>query len=179
VPLAQARADAGEFAWFAVSRGVVPAGSSASCDYRGAYGYKGLPPEEISTEALDAALKRAKLTLTADQLIAKRTSLTSLVAAEIWYQIDSIGPPAEKGSYLRLNPYKVENGEMDEWIRMEGLTVDIFPDWNGLMQGVPVTELWPKVHPDTTPTDTFNRYDRVRSVHDVELYKIVELVRRK
>jgi len=215
VPLAQARADAGEFAWFAVSRGVVPAGSSASCDYRVAYGYKGLPPEDMSTEALDAALKRAKLTLTADQLIAKRTSLTSLVSAEIWYQLDSIGPPAEKGSYLRLNHYKVQNGEMDEWLRMERtywkalmdawlkaggkgtwsahglwmpqgestpynrMTVDIFPDWNGLMQGVPVTELWPKVHPDTTPTDTFNRYDRVRSIHDVEVYKIVELVRGK
>jgi hypothetical protein len=215
LPLAQARADSGEFAWFVVERGVIPAGSSARCDYRMLYGYKGLPPEELSKDGLDAALKRAKLTLTADQLIAKRTSITSLVAAEIWYHIDSIGPGAEKGNYLRLNHYKVQNGEMDEWVRMErtywkalmdawlkaggkgswgvyglgmpggdsmpynGVTVDLFPDWNGLMQGVPMTELWPKVHPNTTPTDTFNRYDRIRSIHDVEYYKIVEVVRGK
>jgi hypothetical protein len=215
VPLAQSRADSGEFTWFIAIRSVVPAGSSARCDYRVAYGYKGLPPEELSKEGLDAALKRAKLTLTADQLIARRTSLTSLVGAEIWYQIDGIGPDVEKGGYLRLNHYKVQSGETDEWVRLEktywkalmdawlkaggkggwgvyglwmpggdstpynGVTVDTFPDWNALMRGVPATELWPKVHPNTTPTETFARLDKVRSIHDVEYYKVAEVVRGK
>jgi len=215
VPLAQARADSGEFAWSVVARGVIPAGTSARCDYRVAYGYKGLPPEEISKEALDAALKRARLNLTSDALIAKRSALTSLVAAEIWFRIDGIGPDVEKGGYIRFNHYKVQNGELDEWVRLEttywkalmdawlkaggkgawgvyglgmpggdstpynGMTVDFFPDWKGLMQGVPMTELWPKVHPNTTPTDTFNRLDKVRSIHDVEFYKVVEVVRGK
>ena len=215
LPLAQARADAGEFSWSIIVRGVSPAGSSAPCDYRVAYGYKGLPPEELSREGLDAALKRAKLTLTADQLIAKRSALTSLVAAEIWSQIDGIGPNVEKGGYIRLNHYKVTSGEGSEWVRMEttywkpimdawlkqggvggwglyglmmpggestpysGLTVDSFPDWNALMQGVPVGTLWPKVHPGTTPTDTFNRFDKVRSIHDIEYYRVVAVVQAK
>jgi hypothetical protein len=215
VPLAQARADAGEFAWFIVSRGVIPAGSSARCDYRIAYGYKGLPPEELSKEGLDAALKRAKLTLTADQLIAKRTALTSLVAAEIWYRIDGIGPDVEKGGYVRINHYKVQSGETDEWVRLEttywkpimdawlkaggkggwgvyglampggdstpynGVTVDTFPDWNGLVRGVPAEGLWPKVHPSTGVVEAFQRLDKARSIHDVEVSKVVEVVRGK
>jgi hypothetical protein len=215
VPLAQARADSGEFAWSVVARGVIPAGSSARCDYRVAYGYKGLPPEELSKEALDATLKRAKLTLTADQLIARRNALTSLVAAEVWARVDGIGPAVEKGGYVRFNHYKVRTGQMDEWLRLEttywkalmdawlknggkgawgvyalgmpggdstpynAMTVDTFPDWNGLMQGVPMTELWPKVHPNRTSSDTFDHIAEVRSIHDVEYFKVVEVVRGK
>jgi hypothetical protein len=215
VPLNQSRADAGEFAWWAAVRSVVPAGSSAACDYRLAYGYKGDPPEEVSNEALEAALKRAKLTMTADQLTARRTALISLTGVEIWGQIDSIGPPAQKGAYIRFNRYRTKSGEFDEWIRLErtywkalmdawlkgggkgswsvhflampggestpydGLTVDVFPDWNGLVKGVPANDLWSKVHPGTTITDTFNRYDRVRSIHSVEVGKIVEMVQGK
>jgi len=215
VPLAQARADSGELTWSIVARGVIPAGSSARCEYRVAYGYKGLPPEELSREGLDAALKRAKVTLTADQLIAKRSALTSLVAAEIWFRIDGIGADVEKGGYVRFNYYKVRSGEMDEWVRLEttywkpimdawlkaggkggwsvyglgmpggdstpynGVTVDTFPDWNGLMRSVPMTELWPKVHPGTTATEAFQRFDKARSIHDVEVFKVVEVVRGK
>jgi hypothetical protein len=215
LPLAQARADSGEFLWSVIARGVVPAGTSAPCDYRVAYGYKGLPPEELSKEGLDAALKRTKLTLTADQLIAKRTSLTSLVAAEIWYRLDAIGPDVSKGGYVRFNHYKVASGEVDEWVRLEttywkalmdawlkaggkggwgvyalgmpggdstpynGVTVDTFPDWSALMRGVPLTELWSKVHPNTTFTEAFRRFDKVRSVHDIEVYKVVEVLKGK
>jgi hypothetical protein len=57
------------------------------------------------------------------------------------------------------------------------MTVDTFPDWNGLMRGAPMTELWPKVHPNRTSTDTFDRFGEVRSIHDVEYFKVVEVVR--
>jgi hypothetical protein len=215
VPFARARADAGEIDWFVAGRGVVPIGSSARCDYRVVYGYRGLPPEDLSTEAIEAALKRAKLNMTADQMIARRSSLTQLVGLDIWYQIDAIGPQAEKDSYVRLNHYNVKGGEMDEWIRQEkanwkalmeawlkaggkgswslnglgmpggestpynAMTVDFFPDWNSLWRGVPVDELWPKVHPEMTPSEAFNREDRIRSFHDIEYYKLVEVVRAK
>jgi hypothetical protein len=59
------------------------------------------------------------------------------------------------------------------------MTVDTFPDWNGLVQGPPVATLWPKVHPNATITDTFNRFGKVRSIHDVEVFKVVEAVRGK
>src|SRR5262249_47279405 len=64
VPLNQSRVDAGEIAWFLLVRGVIPAGTSAKCDYRVVYGYKGLPPETLSDAQIDAALKRAKLNVT-------------------------------------------------------------------------------------------------------------------
>jgi hypothetical protein len=56
-----------------------------------------------------------------------------------------------------------------------GLTVDIFADWASVVRGVP-PELWPKVHPDTPASELFNRLDKERSVHDREIYKIVEVV---
>ena len=211
VPLNQVRADDGEFAWFLFARGVVPAGSSAACDYRAVYGYKGLPPESPSSDQLDAALKRAKLNMSAKEMIAKREELSHLVDLGIWYQIDSIGPSTQKGSYLRLNHYSVKPGAMEDWRHLEttywkplvdawdkeggkgfwgayglmmpdgdnlpynAVTVDVFPDWNSLLHGVPFT-LWSKVHPNTETTDFFDRLDRVRSRHDIEIYKVLEVI---
>jgi hypothetical protein len=215
LPLARARADAGEFVWFVAASGVVPAGSSAPCDYRLVYGYKGLPPEAASTAALAAALKRAQLSLSVDEMVARRSALTHLVSVDIWYGIDGIGPPSEKDSYVQLNHYNVKSGQFEQWTKLEttywkplmdawlkaggkgswsvntlrwpqgdstpynGLTVDIFPDWSSLVRGVPLTDLWPRVHPNTTVDDVFDRLEKVRSVHDREVYKIVEVVRAK
>ena len=212
VPLNQARADAGELAWYLVARGVIPAGSTAKCDYRVAFGYAGLPPDIASAEQLEAALKRAKLNLSAREFLAKRDSLSQLVAHEIWGQVDSIGPRTEKGNYVRLNHYKVKPGMTEDWTRLEttywkplvdawvkggaktswgvyqlwmpegedqpynGMTVDIFSDWNSLLQGPPMDGLWQKVHPHTEATEVFDRLDRVRSRHDIEVYKVIELV---
>jgi hypothetical protein len=215
LPLARARAEAGEFAWFVAERAVEPAGSSAPCDYRMVYGYKGFPPEAPSNDALAAGLKRAKLNLTLDEMVARRNALTHLVGVDIWYHIDGIGPPQAKDSFVQLNHYKVKYGEFGEWTRLEttywkplmdawlkaggkgswsvnnlrmpsgdstpynAVTVDIFPDWSSLIRGVPLTELWPKVHPNATFNDLFDRLERVRSIHDVEVYKIVEVVQGK
>lgn len=216
MPLARARVEVGEFAWLVVESAVVPAGTSAPCDYRMVYGYKGLPSEAPSKETLAAGLKRAKLTLTADDFIARRSALTQLVGVDIWWNIDGIfGLNQGKGDYVRINHYKVKYGEMAEWTRLEttywkalmdawvkaggkgtwvvnGLmmpggesvpynasTVDIFPDWNALLQGVPIDQLWPKVHPQTTQTAVFDRLEEVRSVHDVEVYKVIEVVQPK
>ncbi len=60
-----------------------------------------------------------------------------------------------------------------------GMTVDSFPDWKTFIRGVPSEELWPKVHPGTTITDTFNRFARHRSIQDIEVYKLTEVVRAK
>ena len=215
LPLARARADAGEFAWFVAESAVVPAGSSAPCDYRLVYGYKGLPPEAPGKEALSAALKRARPTMTYDEMVAKRTALVHLVSLEIWAGIDGLGPPVEKDHYVRLNHYNVKYGESDEWTRLEttywkavmeawlkaggrgswsintlwmpqgeatpysGVTVDTFPDWSTLIRGVPVDTLWSKVHPNVAINDLFNRLEKVRSIHDVEVYRVVDVVRAK
>lgn len=214
VPLNQSRADAGEFEWFGAERAVAPAGSSARCDYLLAYTYKGMPPEEMTNDQLGAALKRAAMSLTAPQLLEKRTSLIQLVGVEYWGNADAAGPRWTKGSYLRFNLHKVKDGQWDEYLRLErtwkalveawvkaggkgswliaGLgmpggvtqpfnaaTVDVFPDWGGLMQGVPSDQLWPKVHPNLPFTDVEAQKDKVRSPYAFEVYRLVESVERK
>ena len=115
VPLARARVEMGESAWFVAEIAVSPAGTSAPCDYRLVYGYKAQPPEALSKETLAAGLKRARLTLTADEFIARRNALTQLVGVDLWSYIDGVPWNNEKGTYVRINHYNVKYGQMSEW----------------------------------------------------------------
>ncbi len=119
IPLNQARIDNGEATWFLVARGVMPVGSSAKCDYRVVYGYAGLPPESSSIEQTEAALKRAKLSMTVKELFAKRDALTQLVDLGIWSGIDRIGGTPQKGNFVRLNHYSVKPADMEAWRNLE------------------------------------------------------------
>src|SRR5262249_52287140 len=119
MPLARARGEAGEFSWFLVASGVVPAGTSAPCDYRFVYGYKGDPPEAATKDAITAALKRTSLKMTYDDVVAPRNALSQLVSVEIWGQLEGVGMSPEKDSYVQLNHYNVKYGEFDEWRRLE------------------------------------------------------------
>ena len=119
VPLNRSRAEAGEFESFAVERAVIPAGSSARCDYLLAYTYKGIPPEEATAEQLDAALRRAGLRLTAEQMADQRSALIELVGVNFWGTIDAAGGEWAKGSYVSFNHHKVKDGQFDEYIRLE------------------------------------------------------------
>lgn len=215
LPLARARAEAGEFDWLLVARGVFPAGSSARCDYRIVYGYKGLPPETASRETIAAALKRAKAPVGFDEMVARRDALTHLVGVDLWYAIDGVGSPVEKDNYVALNHNVIKDGQFAEWQKLEttywkplveawlkaggkgswsvsslrwptgtsapysSLSVDVFADWNSLVRGVPLNDLWPKVHPNITSTEVFDRLAKTRSVHDQEIYKVVDVVRAK
>jgi hypothetical protein len=212
LPLARARAEAGEFAWLIVARGVFPAGSSAPCDYRIVYGYKGLPPEAASRETLSAALKRAKLTISFDEMVARRDALTHLVGTQLWYAIDGVGADVAKDNFVVLNHNTVKDGQFAEWQKLEltywkplveawlkaggkgswsisslrwpsgtsqpysSVSVDVFTDWNALLRGVPVNDLWPKVHPNITSDEVFAKLAKTRSVHDQEIYKVVDAV---
>jgi hypothetical protein len=212
LPVARARAEAGEFAWFIVARSVLPSGSSAPCDYRIVYGYNGLPPEAASRDAMAAALKRAKLTVSYDEMLAQRDALTHLVGVDLWYGIDGVGSNVVKDNYLALNHNTVKDGQLAEWQKLEvtywkplveawlkaggkggwsisslrwptgtsapysSLSVDVFPDWNALVRGVPLNDLWPKVHPNIKSDEVFEKLAKTRSVHDQEIYKVVDSV---
>lgn len=214
-PLARARASAGEFDWLLVARGVIPAGTSARCDYLVVYGYKGLAAEEASRDTITAALKQGKVAITFDEMVARRSALTHLVGVELWYAIDGVGPAPEKDNYVALNHNAIKDGQEAEWLKLEttywkplvaawikaggkgswrvsslrwptgtstpysGLSVDVFADWSSLVRGVPLNELWPKVHPNITSTEVFERLAKTRSVHDQEIYKVVDVVRAK
>jgi hypothetical protein len=212
LPVARARAEAGDFQWFIVAKGVFPSGSSAPCDYRLVYGYKGLPPEAASRDTLAAALKRAKLTISVDEMVARRDALTHLVGVDLWYGIGGVGSDVVKDNYIALNHNTVKDGQFAEWQKLEltywkplveawlkaggkgawsisslrwptgtsapysSLSVDVFQDWNSLVRGVPLDTLWPKVHPNITSAEVFEKLAKTRSVHDQEIYKVFDVV---
>jgi hypothetical protein len=214
MPMEKALADSGELAWWMAVRAVVPAGKSAPCDYRGVEGFHGYPADPDAFEAANAALKRAKLNMTAAEVYAKLGALSELVDVEYWVMADGVGGGQEKGSYLVLNHYKTSNPS--EWLRLEKTywkplvaehvkggatagwsawemwipgggppgdskpynvqTVDQFPDWNSLVHGIPLGELWPKVHPNEEMTPFFEADAKAALAYDREIFKVVDIV---
>ena len=114
--LQQASADSGRVsAWFLL-RYVMPAGSSAACDYLSISLYPGAPPAPMGMDALGAALKKSGFAMSAQEYVDHRSSVTDLVASELWQNQIAVGT-LQKGDYLVLNHMKVL--KMDEWIAYE------------------------------------------------------------
>jgi hypothetical protein len=213
MPVEKALADNGEQAWWMLARAVVPMGKSAPCDYRGVEGFNGYPADPDALDAVNAALKRAKLNMTAGEMYAKLGALSELVDVEYWVRADEAGGGQEKGSYLVLNHYKTSTP--DEWLRLETTywkplvaehakggatagwsawemwtpggppgdskpynvqTVDAFPNWNSLVNGIPLADLWSKVHPHEEMTPFFNADAKAASTYDRQIFKVVEIV---
>jgi hypothetical protein len=116
--LAKVRGDAGEYAVYTVARAAVPSGRSARCDYHLFATYAGFPPELSNPAKTEADMKKAGITMSREEMIAKREELSYLVGTDIWRWHDRVGKPA-KGSYSRLNYFKVQAGQTPEWVRME------------------------------------------------------------
>jgi len=213
VPMDQARANAGAFAWEAIMTGVVPLGQSAPCDFRLVYGYSGFFPD--SEKDLAAELKRGGVNTDLKEFFAKEDSLVPLKNLEYWVNVDGSGTGMQNGYYIRLNHYKVKPGEGAAWTHLESTywkplvdnwtkagnkgnwamyrlwmpngdkqpynatTVDIFSDWNSMAHGLPLDDLWPKVHPHTDMTEAFDQLERVSSRYNTEIYRISEIVQPK
>lgn len=212
--LMQARVDSGESAWGAIAHVITPAGTTARCDYHVVYGYTGKLPEPTSAASTDAAVRRAGLNMTADEMTARRDSLSRLVSLEVMRNVESI-PLASigKGAYVRINHYKMRSGQSTaNWINLErstwkplvaadnadgnksgwgvyaimmpagdsvwsnGLTVDLFPDWDALMRGIPVNQLWPKVHGNRSRAEWSDRLSTICERPLVEIAQFVEYV---
>ncbi|HUS08608.1 MAG TPA: hypothetical protein VMZ52_20045 [Bryobacteraceae bacterium] len=108
VQLMQARIDAGEASTWTLLRTVTPAGSEARCDYLSSTLYEGAPGEPQGPPALEKALQKAGVKMNAADYVAKRDSLSRLVATEIWNVRIREGQP-QKGNYVFLNYMKVHN----------------------------------------------------------------------
>ncbi len=119
VKLYKSRVEAGEATAYVIAAAVSPTGTSARCDYHLVATYNGVPAELNVPGKLDADLKRAGINLTADQLTAKRDSLSALVSRHIWRTRDSVGAGAQKGGYVRANYYKVHPGKQAEYLTAE------------------------------------------------------------
>jgi hypothetical protein len=104
----QQRVNEGRIVSWSMLRSVMPAGEEARCDYLGVTLYENAPPEPLGREGLEKALKSAGVSMTAADYIARRDSVSRLVATEMWQPQIRVGQPA-KGNYAFINYMKVHN----------------------------------------------------------------------
>jgi len=113
---AQALVDSGRLNSWMLIRAVIPAGSANACDYLVIGIYPGLPPQPLGFEDLGAVLKKAGLTMTPEEYVKQRDSVSTLVSSALWQNILSIGS-MQKGDYLTVNESKAL--DTDEWSAYE------------------------------------------------------------
>ena len=114
--LAQSRVDGGAVSQWILLRSVIPAGTSAECDYVIVTMYPGVPPQPMGLEELDAALKKAGISMTAQQYVDRRTALTTLVSNNMFQNRAFVGG-FKKGDYFVVNYMKTSN--MEDYIAWE------------------------------------------------------------
>jgi hypothetical protein len=113
---AQALVDSGRLSSWLLIRAVTPAGSASPCDYFVVAFYPGLPPEPLGIADLGPVLKKAGVNLTAEEWVASRDSVTSLVSSGLWQNVASVGS-MQKGDYLVVNETKAV--DVGEWVDYE------------------------------------------------------------
>jgi hypothetical protein len=94
-----------------------------------------------------------------------------------WLKLETTGwkPLAEslKDSHLgwHLNTLAMPAGE---YLHYNALTVDTFPSWTALGQGVPANTAWPKVHPDMPFADYLSLVGNTVERYRVDVLRVVE-----
>jgi hypothetical protein len=211
------RVQDGELASWIALRAVIPAGASARCDYLLSYLYSGFPPEPKTREQAEAAFRKANIGISYSEMLAKRDAVSTLVSDDLFRGVAGgmAGPGSEKGSYVRVNLYKVKPGHtVAEWAKLEtegwkpfaeaiaketpgfgwrvealtmpsgsslhynAMTVDIFPSWTAAGQSYSA-QMWSKVHPEMNFADYLSKVNDATDRYKAELYKTVEVVRKK
>ena len=112
----QSRVDSGAISTWYLLRAVFPQGTSAECDYVIVSMFPGVPPKPLDLDELGAVLKKAGLTMSAQEYIDKRSALTTLVSNEM-FQNRAFAGMARKGDYFQVNYIKVAN--MEDFIAYE------------------------------------------------------------
>ena len=115
--IAQVRIDDGSLAAFFVARAMFPSGEAARCDYHILFSYVGWPPE-MSRRRTEEAMKKAGLSMSMDEMLARRNSDTYLVRADLWRN-QALSGQLTQGSIVRLNYNKIKPGMAGTWLQME------------------------------------------------------------
>jgi len=102
----QARVDSGAISTWIALRTVIPAGTSAGCDYVLVSFYPGLPPAPLSDEDMTAVLQKAGVTSTVQEWRDHLSDLGELVSNNIT-QYQALVGGAKKGDYLVFNSMSV------------------------------------------------------------------------
>jgi hypothetical protein len=117
-PVAQVRADAGEYSTLFLMRAVYPAGMEAACDYELVTLYPGFPPDPKTAMAAATAYEKAHVAMKPSEFTAQRDALSRLRKSELWRVRASLGIP-ENGNYVRHNYVKVQPDDMAQWLKLE------------------------------------------------------------
>src|ERR1700751_2073426 len=72
--ITQSRVDDGAVSQWILLRSVIPSGTSAECDYVVVTMYPRVPPQPMDLDELDAALKKAGMSMTAQRFVDRRNS---------------------------------------------------------------------------------------------------------
>lgn len=113
--VAQGRVDTGQITTWYLLRSVLPGGSSAECDYMVVTMFPGTP-HLLGQQDLGAAIKKAGLSITADDYVKHRNAVSTLVSVAIFQNQAFVGS-AKKGDYFQVNYMKVPN--VDDWVAYE------------------------------------------------------------
>ncbi len=116
---AQALVDSGRLSSWSLIRAVTPAGSASPCDYVVVAFYPGLPPEPLGMADIGPLLKKAGLSMTAEEWVARRDSVSALVTTGLWQNHATVGS-MQKGDYVVVNEPKA--ADVDEWVAYEKKT---------------------------------------------------------
>ena len=114
--VAQSRVESGALSAWYLLRAVDPVGQSAECDYVTVLVYPGAPPEPLTGDRLSEVLKKAGLSITADEYMARRDSVARLVSTSMYRNVMGVGK-ANKGGYLAVNYMKTAT--IDDWLKLE------------------------------------------------------------
>jgi hypothetical protein len=112
----QGLVDSGRLSSWTLVRAVTPVGSASPCDYFVVGFYPGLPPEPLGMANLGPVLKKAGLSMTAEEWVARRDSVSSLVTTGLWQNYVSVGS-MQKGDYIVVNEMKAV--DVSEWAAYE------------------------------------------------------------
>ena len=114
--LEQSQVDSGALSAWLVLRTVIPAGRDATCDYVFVTFYPGMPNAPMGDEAMTAALKKAGISTTLEQMQQQRDAAGYLVYNSLSRTALQVGK-AKKGDYIIVNQMSVP--DMGAWIANE------------------------------------------------------------
>ena len=112
----QARVDSGAISGWLLMRSVIPVGTSAQCDYLSISEYPGAPPAPMGLDAMGPLLKKAGLTMSPQEFVDRRGSMTELVSQNLFQNRATVGT-MKKGDYFIVNYMKIPN--TSDWLAAE------------------------------------------------------------
>lgn len=112
----QATVDSGQVTTYYRLRAVAPSGSSAACDVVNVSIYPGMPPEPPSREQFEALVRKAGITGSLEDFVARRDAARTVVSSQIFQNQVALGS-LKKGDYVTVSYMKTAH--IGEWLNME------------------------------------------------------------